>query len=403
MSGFDTVWQNVTLVTMDGPPDHPLGLIPDGALAAKDGRIAWVGPRDALPGEASRVVDGHGAHLLPGLIDAHTHLVFGGDRSGEFEQRLDGVSYETIAKAGGGILSTVRATRAADEAMLLAAARPRLDGLLAEGVTTVEIKSGYGLDLDSELRMLRVARLLGAEAAVTVVTTLLAAHAVPPEFAGRRTDYARHVAETIIPAAAFTGLADAVDAFCERIAFTPEETRLVFDAARRAGLPVKLHADQISDLGGAALAAEYGALSADHLEYANAEGLAAMARAGTVAMLLPGATYFLREAKHPDLGAMRAAGVDMALASDMNPGSSPARSLLLMLNLACTLYRMTVAEALLGVTRHAASALGLHDRGRLAPGLRCDLALYRVRRPAELCYWIGSNPCTGRVVAGVAA
>ena len=400
---FDTVWENVTLVTMDGPPGHPLGVVPDGALAAKDGRIAWVGPRDALPGAAARRIDGQGAHLLPGLIDCHTHLVFGGDRSGEFEQRLDGVSYEAIARAGGGILSTVRATRAADEASLLASARPRLDGLLAEGVTTVEIKSGYGLDLDSELRMLRVARRLGGEAAVSVVTSLLAAHAVPPEFAGRRADYARHVAEAIIPAAAAEGLADAVDAFCERIAFTPEETRLVFDAARRAGLPVKLHADQISDLGGAALAAEYGALSADHLEYANPEGLATMAKAGTVAVLLPGATYFLREAKHPDLAAMRAAGVDMALASDMNPGSSPARSLLLMLNLACTLYRMTVTEALLGVTRHAATALGLRDRGRLAPGLRCDLALYRIGRTAELCYWIGGNPCAGRVVAGVAA
>jgi imidazolonepropionase len=394
---FDRVWLNANLATMQG---EGLGPIEDGAVAARGGRIAWVGPRAALPGPAAETVDCGGAWILPGLIDCHTHLVFGGDRAAEFEQRLEGASYEEIARAGGGILSTVRATRAASEEALLAAARPRLAALLGEGVTTVEIKSGYGLDPETELRQLRVARRLGEEAAVSVRTTLLAAHAVPPEFAGRRTDYARHVAAVILPAAAEAGLADAVDAFCERIAFTVEETALVFDAARAAGLPVKLHADQLCDFGGAALAARHGALSADHLEYASAAGIEAMARAGCVAVLLPGACYFIREARRPDIAAMRAAGLRMALASDMNPGSSPALSLLLMLNLGCTLFRLTVAEALRGVTVEAAAALGLDDRGRLAPGLRCDLALYRIARPAELCYWIGGNPCIGRVVEG---
>jgi imidazolonepropionase len=269
---------------------------------------------------------------------------------------------------------------------------------MAEGVTTVEIKSGYGLDLDSELKMLRVARRLGETQQVTVATTLLAAHAVPPDYEGGTAAFARHVARDIVPAA--VGLADAVDAFCEGIAFSPEETAWVFDAARAHGLPVKLHADQLSDLGGAALAARYGALSADHLEYASADGLRAMAAAGSVAVLLPGATYFLREARHPNIAAMRAAGVRMALSTDMNPGSSPARSLLLMLNLGCTLFRLTVEEALLGVTRHAAAALGLADRGVLRTGARCDLALFRIGRPAELCYWLGGNPSLGRVVAG---
>jgi imidazolonepropionase len=394
---FDRVWLNAHLATM---ADDGLGLLEDGAVAARDGRIAWVGPRAALPGPAAETTDCAGAWILPGLIDCHTHLVFGGDRAAEFEQRLAGATYEEIARAGGGILSTVRATRAASEEALLAAAAPRLCALMAEGVTTVEIKSGYGLDTETELRQLRVARRLGQAHPVSVVTTLLASHAVPPEFAGRRADYARHVAGVILPAAAREGLADAVDAFCERIAFTAEETALVFDAARAAGLPVKLHADQLCDFGGAALAARYGALSADHLEHAGAEGLAAMARAGSVAVLLPGACYFIREEKRPDLAAMRAAGLRLALATDMNPGSSPALSLLLMLNLGCTLFRMTVTEALRGVTVNAATALGLADRGRLEPGLCCDLALYRIARPAELCYWIGGNPCCGRVVEG---
>lgn len=398
---FDRVWLNARLATMDGPPGDPLGAIEDGALAARDGRIAWLGRRADLPGPAAQTTDCRGAWILPGLIDCHTHLVFAGDRAAEFERRLAGASYEEIAKAGGGILATVRATREAEEDPLLRAAEPRLRALMAEGVTTVEIKSGYGLDLATELRQLRVARRLAAEEPVSVATTLLAAHATPPEYAGRRADYAAHVAREIVPAAAASGLADAVDAFLDSaIAFTAEETAQVLDAARAHGLPVKLHADQLRDDGGAALAARHGALSADHLEYASPEGLAAMARAGTVGVLLPGAFHFLGERRRPDIAAMRAAGLRLAVATDMNPGSSPALSLLLMLNLACTLFRLTVAEALLGVTRHAAAALGLDDRGRLAPGLRCDLALYRIGRPAELCYWIGGNPCVGRVVGG---
>ncbi len=394
----DRVWVNCHLATMEGGEDG-LGIVEDAAIAVKDGRIAWIGPRGEAPA-AAQVVDCHGAWLLPGLIDCHTHLVFGGDRAAEFELRLKGATYEEIARAGGGILSTVKATRAASEDALLRAAEPRLRALMAEGVTTVEIKSGYGLDAATELKQLRVARRLGAEHAVDVVTSLLAAHAVPPEWAGRQGDYADHVAEEILPQAAASGLADAVDAFCDRIAFTPEQTALVFDAAQRAGLPVKLHADQLCDYGGAALAARYGALSADHLEHASAAGLRAMAAAGTVAVLLPGAFYFIREASRPDIAAMREAGLAMALASDMNPGSSPALSLLLMLNLGCTLFRLTVAEALLGVTKHAAKALGLADRGVLRVGLRADFALYRIARPAELCYWIGGNPCTGRVIKG---
>jgi imidazolonepropionase len=397
---LDRVWVNAHLATMEPRDGDPLGVIADGAIAMKDGRIAWVGRRADLPVAAVEQVDCGSAWILPGLIDCHTHLVFAGDRADEFERRLAGATYREIAEAGGGILSTMRATRAADEAALLAAARPRLAALMAEGVTTVEIKSGYGLERESELRMLRAARALGREAPVEIVMSLLAAHAVPPEFAGRRTDYARHCAEAIMPAARAEGLADAVDVFHDSVGFDDAETRIVLDAARAAGLPVKLHADQHSDFGSAALAAEYRALSADHLEYASADGLAAMARAGGVAVLLPGATYFLRMERRPDIAAMRAAGLRMAVATDMNPGSCPALSLLLMLNLACTLFRLTVAEALLGVTRHAAAALGLDDRGRLAAGLRCDLALYRVRRPAELCYWIGGNPCVGRVVGG---
>lgn len=400
---FDRVWLNANLATMAPRDGDPMGIVTDGAVAAKDGRIAFVGRRADLPGAAGETTDCEGAWLLPGLIDCHTHLVFGGDRAGEFEERLTGVTYREIAERGGGILSTMRATREASEDALVATGRPRLDALLREGVTTVEIKSGYGLECESELRMLRAARRLGREAPVSVVTSLLAAHALPPEYAGRRTEYARHCAEVIMPAAIAEGLADAVDVFHDVVGFNDEETRIVLDAARRAGRRTKLHADQHSDFGSAALAAEYGSLSADHLEYARPEGLAAMARAGSVAVLLPGATYFIRMERHPDIGAMREAGLAMALATDMNPGSCPALSLLLMLNLGCTLFRLTVAEALAGVTRHAAAALGLTDRGVLAPGQRCDLALYRIQRPAELCYWIGGNPCIGRVVAGIQA
>lgn len=394
---FDAVWLNCHAATMADPS---MEVIENAAVAVNGGRIAWVGPLAQLPAAAAQEHDCNGAWLLPGLIDCHTHMVFGGDRAAEFEQRLGGASYEAIARAGGGILSTVRATRAATEAQLLAAALPRLDGLLAEGVTTVEIKSGYGLEAGHELKMLRVARALAGHRRVSVQTSLLAAHATPPEYAGRRADYARHVADTIIPLAAAEGLADAVDAFADAIGFTNEETEWVFAAARAAGLPVKLHADQLTDQGGAALAARHGALSADHLERANEDGLAAMAEAGTVAVLLPGAAFTLRETAHPDVAAMRRQGVRMALSTDMNPGSSPARSLLLMLNLGCTLFRLTVPEALLGVTRHAAMALGLPDRGMLAPGLRADFSLFAINRPADLCYWMGANPCVGRVVAG---
>jgi len=397
---FDHVWLNAHLATM---ADDALGIVEDGAIAAKDGRIAWIGPRASLPAHAAPVTDCAGAWILPGLIDCHTHLVFGGNRSAEFEQRLAGATYEQIARAGGGILSTMRATRQASEAQLVQAALPRLDALLREGVTTIEIKSGYGLEMETELRQLRAARTLGAQRAVSVVTSLLAAHAVPPEYKGRQGDYARHVADDIIPRAAEAGLADAVDAFCDNIGFTAAETAQVFAAAELHGLRVKLHADQLTDSGGAALAARHHALSADHLERSNADGIAAMARAGTVAVLLPGATLVLRETHFPPVAAMREHGCRMALSTDMNPGSSPALSLLLMLNLGCALFRMTVPEALLGVTRNAAAALGLTDRGMLAEGLRCDLALYRIERPAELCYWLGGQPCVGRVVAGIAA
>jgi imidazolonepropionase len=398
---FDRVWLDAHLCTMVPHGDDPLGVIEDGAIAAMDGRIAWVGKRADLPAGAAETTRCDGAWILPGLIDCHTHLVFAGNRAREFEMRLEGASYEEIAKAGGGILSTVRATREADENALVASARPRLDALIAEGVTTIEVKSGYGLEFESEARMLRAARRLGASHTMTILTTLLAAHAVPPEYANRRADYARLVAAEIVPAIAAQRLADAVDAFTDSaIGFTPEETARVFDAAKRQNLPVKLHADQLRDDGGAALAARYGALSADHIEYANPDGIAAMAKAGTVGVLLPGAYYFIRETHLPDIAAMRAAGLRIALATDLNPGSSPALSLLMMLNMGCTLFRLTVAEALAGITRNAAAALGLHDRGALAPGLRCDLALYGIGRPAELCYWIGRNPCLGRVVAG---
>jgi imidazolonepropionase len=396
---LDALITDANLCTMQG---DALGVIEDGAIGLKDGRIAWVGPRAETPGPARRVMRCDGAWVLPGLIDGHTHIVFGGSRAEEFEMRLEGASYEQIARAGGGILSTMRATREATEAALVASALPRLDALLAEGVTTIEVKSGYGLDLETEARMLRAARQLATQRAVSVQTTCLAAHAVPPEYAGRRADYAHHVAQTIIPAIAAEGLADAVDAFTDSaIAFTPGETALVFEAAQAAGLRVKLHADQLRDDGGAALAARYGALSADHVEYANADGLAAMAAAGTVAVLLPGAYYFIRETHAPDVAAMRAAGVRMALATDLNPGSSPALSLLLMLNMGCTLFRLTVAEALRGVTVQAAAALGLADRGRIAPGQRADLAVFAISRPAELCYWMGRNPCVARLVAGM--
>ncbi len=394
---FDRVWLNANLATMQG---DGLGIVEDGAVAAKDGRIAFVGSRAALPASDAPATDCGGAWILPGLIDCHTHLVFAGDRAREFELRLEGASYEQIAREGGGILSTVKATRAADEDALVRGAEPRLARLMADGVTTIEIKSGYGLDLDTELRMLRAARRLGEAHPVEVVTSLLAAHATPPEYAGRRAAFAAWVADEVVPAA--VGLADTVDAFTDTvIGFDVAETARVFDAARKAGLPVKLHADQLRDDGGAALAARYGALSADHVEYANPEGLRAMAQAGTVAVLLPGAFYFIRETHLPDVAAMRAAGTRIAIATDINPGSCPMPSLLLAANMGCTLFRLTVAEALRGITVNAAAALGLKDRGVLAQGMRCDLAIYGIGRPAELCYRIGGISCAGRVVAGV--
>ncbi|MCO5089406.1 imidazolonepropionase [Bosea sp. (in: a-proteobacteria)] len=380
----------------------PYGAIADGVIAARAGRILHVGPRAGAPAfAAAEIIDCEGRWITPGLIDCHTHLVHGGDRAHEFELRLEGATYEEIARAGGGILSTVKATRAASEDALFASAGRRLAALTAEGVTTVEIKSGYGLEQEAELKQLRVARRLGRERPVTVRTSFLGAHAVPPEYQGRSGDYAALVAGPMLDAVVAEGLADAVDAFCEGIAFSPEETRQVFEAARARGLAIKLHAEQLSNLHGAALAAEMGALSADHLEYLDEAGVVAMARAGTVAVVLPGAFYFLRETKVPPIDLMRRHGVAIALATDANPGSSPLTSPLLVLNMACTLFRMTPEEALAGLTRNAASALGLQDEtGTLEAGKSCDLAIWEIERPAELSYRIGFNPLHTRIWNG---
>jgi imidazolonepropionase len=392
MPTWDSLWTNVNLATM-AAGGAPYGAIENGALAIKDGRIAWVGAASELPQrDAGEVVDSGGGWLTPGLIDCHTHLVFAGDRSGEFEQRLTGVSYAEIARAGGGIARTVAATRQASPAELEDTAARRLACLLAEGVTTVEIKSGYGLDRATEIKMLEVARGLGTSHSVDVRTTFLGAHALPTEFADDRAGYLELVCAQVLPEVAERGLADAVDAFCEGIAFAPEEVARVFHTARTLGLPVKLHADQLSDLGGAALAARFDALSADHLEYASEPGIQAMAAAGTVAVLLPGAFYTLRERQQPPVELLRRHGVPIALATDCNPGSSPILSILAILNMACTLFGLTPEEALAGVTRHGARALGLDDRGMLAVGKRADLALWRIHRPAELSYWFGFAP-----------
>jgi imidazolonepropionase len=400
MTDCDLLIVNAGLATMAG--GAAFGTIRDGALAVSNGRIAWVGARrDLAPAlRAREELDGRGGWLTPGLIDCHTHLVYAGNRAREFERRLAGASYEDIAREGGGIQATVRSTRAASEEQLFRESEPRLKRLLDEGVTTVEIKSGYGLDPANELKLLRAARRLGAANGIDVQTTLLAAHALPPEYAGRIGDYVALVCEETIPAAARDRLANAVDAFCERIAFSPAETRRVFTAARAAGLRVKLHADQLSDSGGAALAAEFGALSADHLEYASDAGIAAMANARTVAVLLPGAFYCLRETRLPPVPALRAKGITMAIATDCNPGTSPVTSLLLMLNMACTLFRLMPEEAFAGVTRNAAQALGLNDRGRLEAGLRADLALWDIGEPVELAYAVGANPLAGLVRGG---
>jgi len=390
----DTIWTNARLLTMAG--DTVLG----GAVASAGGRIVYAGPMDGAP-NARRRVDCEGRWITPGLVDCHTHLVFGGDRAAEFEQRLAGVSYEEIAAAGGGIVSSVRATRAADEAALETSALGRLDRLLAEGVTTVEVKSGYGLDLATERRMLRAARALGTHRRVEVVTSFLGAHALPPE-ARSKDEYVDAVC-AMLPVLAGEGLVDAVDAFCEGIAFSPAQTERVFAVARDHGLPVKLHADQLSNTGGAALAARWGALSADHLEHVDAAGAAALGAAGTVAVLLPGAFYMLRETQAPDVLALRRHRVPIALATDCNPGTSPLTSLLLAMNMGATLFRLTVDECLAGVTREAARALGrLHEVGTLEADKWCDLAIWDVERPAELVYRLGFNPLWRRVWHGVA-
>jgi imidazolonepropionase len=387
---WDLLLLDATLATFAG--DTPYGLRRDASLACKDGRIAWIGDAGALPGApaalAREVVPLDGALLTPGLIDCHTHLVFGGDRAHEFEMRLQGASYEDIARAGGGIVSTVRATRAASEEELFREGGSRARSLLHEGVTTLEIKSGYGLEPETERRMLRVARRIGDALGIGVRTSFLGLHALPPEFAGDRDAYVALVCDTMLPALAEEGLVDAVDAFCEGIGFTRAETRRLFERARELGLPVKLHAEQLSDLDGAALVAEFDGLSADHLEHLGASGARAMADAGTVAVLLPGAYYALRETTPPPIALLREHGVPMAVATDCNPGTSPLLSLRLAAGMACTLFRLTPEEALRGVTANAARALGLDDRGTLEVGKRADLVAWNAREPAELCYWI---------------
>ncbi|PZQ22030.1 MAG: imidazolonepropionase [Sphingopyxis macrogoltabida] len=395
----DTIWDDARLATMAG---RGLGVVDHGLIAADKGRILYAGPAADAPSlDAARRIGCDGRWITPGLIDAHTHLVFAGDRITEFELRQKGASYEEIARAGGGIASTVRATRAASEADLVASALPRLDALIAEGVTTVEIKSGYGLTTDDEAKMLRAARALGTARRVSVRTTFLGAHALPPEYAGDADAYIAHVTDAMLPAIARAGLADAVDAFCEGIGFSAAQTGHVFDAARRAGLPVKLHAEQLSNLHGAALAARFGALSADHLEHVDGAGIAAMAEAGTVAMLLPGAFYFLRETKLPPVAALRAAGVPIAIATDCNPGTSPLTSILLAMNMGAVLFGLTTDECLAGVTRNAARALGLHrEVGTIEAGKRCDLAIWHVERPSDLVGRMGLNPLHRRIWMG---
>ena len=385
-----TLWQHCHVATM---AEGRYSAIEDAAIVTSAGLIEWIGPRAELaPVEADRTVGLGGAWVTPGLIDCHTHAVFGGNRSGEFEQRLQGVSYAEIAAQGGGIASTVRATRAASEDELFASARQRVQALMRDGVTTIEIKSGYGLDLANERKMLRVARRLADELPLAVRATCLAAHALPPEYAGRADDYIAHICDEMLPALAAEGLVDAVDAFCEHLAFSPAQVERLFIKARELGLPVKLHAEQLSSLHGSSLAARYQALSADHLEFMTEEDAIAMAKAGTVAVLLPGAFYFLRETQLPPMDALRRHGVKIALASDLNPGTSPGLSLRLMLNMGCTCFRMTPEEALAGVTVHAATALGLGDsHGSLEVGKVADFVAWQIERPADLAYWLGGD------------
>jgi len=381
----------------------PYGAIEDAAILIQGGRIAWVGPRADLPVHKAVDTDRLGGRwVTPGLIDCHTHLVFGGDRSGEFERRLEGATYEEIARAGGGIVSSVKATREASEDDLYASACKRLEGLKATGVTTVEIKSGYGLDHDSELKMLRVARRIGRDAGVRVRTSYLGLHAVPPEHKADRAAYVDKAVDEILPAAQAEGLVDAVDAYCEPIAFTTDEVARLFDKAEQLGLPVKLHADQLSDGGGAALAARYHALSADHIEHTTEPGVQAMAEAGVVAVLLPGAFLMLRETKAPPVALLRQHGVRMAVATDCNPGTSPVTSMTAALNLACVQFRLTPEEAIAGATRHAARALGLQDEaGTIELGKAADLAVWDITRPAGLCYWLGAPLLHRRYLGGV--
>ena len=399
------LWTNCRIATMQASNGQPYGLLEDAALAVEGDTVAWVGPRSELPASllarATLQHDAKGALITPGLIDCHTHLVYGGDRANEFEMRLKGASYEEVAASGGGIVSTVKATRAATQKELLAQSLPRLQRLMSEGVTTLEIKSGYGLAMEHERKTLAVARELGQTQPLSVRTTFLGAHATPPEFAGRTDDYVDEVLR-MLPLLHAQGLVDAVDAFCERIAFSTAQTERIFAAARALGLPVKLHAEQLSDSGGAQLAARYGAISCDHLEWLSIEGAAAMAAAGTVAVLLPGAFYFLRETQLPPIELLRQHKVAIAISTDCNPGSSPCTSILLMLNMACTLFRLTPEEALAGVTRNAARALGLSDRGVLAAGMRADFVLWDVGQPAALSYLLGANPLISTVFGGIA-
>lgn len=401
MHGNDLLLTNATLATMDG--GAPYGLVEDGALAISGERIYWLGPRAQLPDELRGLPekDLAGKVVTPALIDCHTHLVHGGNRAREFEMRLEGASYEAIARAGGGILSTVRATRQASENDLIAGALPRVDAMIGEGAAVIEIKSGYGLDLDTEMKMLRAARRITEARPVDIRTTFLGAHAIPPEYEGRADDYIEFVRGTVLPAVHRDRLADAVDAFCERIAFTTGQVAHLFAEARNLGLPVKLHAEQLSDSGGAEMAASFSALSADHLEHLDDVGINAMATAGTVAVLLPGAFYTLRETRLPPIEGLREAGVPMAVATDCNPGSSPVASPLAMLNMACTLFRLTPEEALAGMTCHAARALGMEDEaGTLEAGKLANLAVWSVEHPAELAYYLGLNPLAQRIYRG---